>query len=273
MKKIFHYTTLLLVLILTASCEDVIDVDVTTAAPKLVIDASINWQKGTIGNEQKIKLTMTTGYFENTIPVVSGATVYITDANNVEYQFVEEFPGTGLYFCHNFQPVLLTDYVLTVIHDGETYTATETLQAVPPIDQIVQRNDGGLTGDEIEIKTFYTDNGATDDYYMIRYKPSFSAIAYLDVQSDEFFQGNQMSDIFFHEDLDHGQHVEITLSGISRTYYNYMTILNNIVGGGGPFQTPPATLRGNIINTTHFDNYALGFFSMSETDYRDYLVE
>ena len=36
------------------SCEDVINVDLETSNPKLVIDASIKWQKGTTGNEQTI---------------------------------------------------------------------------------------------------------------------------------------------------------------------------------------------------------------------------
>jgi hypothetical protein len=43
--------------------------------------------------------------------------------------------------------------------------------------------------------------------------------------------------------------------------------------GGGPFQSPPATLRGNIINATNFDNYALGYFRLSETDSGNYIIE
>ncbi|MFD0778445.1 hypothetical protein ACFQZF_08170 [Flavobacterium myungsuense] len=35
------------------SCEDVVNVDLNAAPPKLVIDASINWEKGTSGNLQK----------------------------------------------------------------------------------------------------------------------------------------------------------------------------------------------------------------------------
>ena len=45
------------------SCTKVVEVDVETAEPKLVIEASIDWVKGTKGNEQKIKFSTTTGYF------------------------------------------------------------------------------------------------------------------------------------------------------------------------------------------------------------------
>ena len=45
-----------LIAILFNSCEDVVSVNLNTAPPKLVIEASINWLRGTAGNEQKIKL-------------------------------------------------------------------------------------------------------------------------------------------------------------------------------------------------------------------------
>jgi hypothetical protein len=40
---------------------------------------------------------------------------------------------------------------------GNTYTASETLQAVANITKIVQNNQGGFTGTNKEIKTYYQD--------------------------------------------------------------------------------------------------------------------
>ena len=80
-KKLLKIVTLFLltttILFSLFSCEDVVDIDLTTAAPRLVIDASIKWQKGTLGNVQTIKLTTTTGFYSTTIPTVSGATVLL----------------------------------------------------------------------------------------------------------------------------------------------------------------------------------------------------
>jgi len=45
------------------------------------------------------------------------------------------------------------------------------------------------------------------------------------------------------------------------------------VNNGGPFQTPSSTVRGNIVNQTNFDNFALGFFRLSETDEEIYIVQ
>jgi hypothetical protein len=54
-----------------------------------------------------------------------------------------------------------------------------------------------------------------------------------------------------------------------------MNILVNIAGNtnGSPFQSPPATVRGNIINTTNFDDFVLGYFSVSEVDTKNYVIQ
>ncbi|MEQ3661674.1 MAG: DUF4249 domain-containing protein [Flavobacterium sp.] len=256
------------------SCEDVIDVNLNTAAPKLVIDASIKWQKGTLGNEQTIKLSTTTSYYENIIPTVSGAIVFITDSNSIQYDFNEDI-GTGNYICTNFSPVLNETYVLTVIHDGQTYLATENLIPSPTIDSVAQNDEGGFTGEDIEVKFFFQDNGLVDNFYLIQFNASFSNLPEYDVIDDEFFQGNQMFGLYFNEDLEPTNELTFTLHGISERYYNYMNVLLGIAGnnGGSPFQAPPATVRGNIINQTNFDNYALGFFRLSEIDTMTYTVQ
>jgi hypothetical protein len=279
MIKIIIKTTLVLFTIISSlltlvSCEDVIDVDLNTTAPKLVIDASIKWQKGTIGNEQTIKLSTTTGYYENTIPAVTGAIVFITDSNSIQYDFNEDI-GTGNYICTNFNPIIDETYVLTVIHDGQTYTATETLISSPTIDSVAQNNEGGFTGEDIEVKFFFQDNGLQDNFYLIQFNTSFLSLPEYDVVDDEFFQGNQMFGLYFNEDLEATNELTFTLHGISERYYNYMNVLLGVAGnnGGSPFQTPPATVRGNIVNQTNFDNYALGYFRLSEIDTMSYTVQ
>ena len=272
-KSVLFILTLLVVSFSIISCEDVIDVDLNTAAPKLVIDASIKWQKGTLGDEQTIKLSTTTGYYENTIPTVSGAIVFITDSNSIQYDFNEDI-GTGNYICTNFNPVLNETYVLTVIHDGETYLATENLIPSPTIDSVAQNDEGGFTGDETEVKFFFQDNGIIDNFYLIQFNASFLNLPEYDVVDDEFFQGNQMFGLYFNEDLEPTNELKFTLHGISERYYNYMNVLLGVAGNsGGPFQAPPATVRGNIVNQTNFKNYALGFFRLSEIDTMTYTVQ
>lgn len=273
MKK-FTFIALLLSVFCFHSCEDVVNIDLNTAAPKLAVTASIYWKKGTSGNEQTIKLTTTTDYHSNTIPTASGAIVYIADSANIRYVF-NEIPNSGKYICTNFKPVLNETYVLTIVYKSETYTATETLKSVAPITRIEQNNQGGITGKDIQIKTYFNDPADQDNYYMYYYGYSDQLKSAYYVDDDKFYQGNEFFSLSRNEDLKAGNIVEISHFGISKGYYNYMSILINISGQntGGPFQAPPAIVKGNIINKTNASNYPLGYFSLSETDTRTYIIK
>jgi hypothetical protein len=84
MKKIYY---LIVLSFFFSSCEEVIDVDLQATTPRLVIDASINWFNGTLGNEQEIKLTLTVPYFDEEIPPANGAIVSIMNTDNVVFNF------------------------------------------------------------------------------------------------------------------------------------------------------------------------------------------
>lgn len=264
----------LFISIFFTSCEEVVNVDLDTAPPKLVIEAAINWQKGTTGKQQAIKLTTTTGYFQNVIPTVSGATVFIKNSKNEQFNFTE-VPKTGRYVCTNFIPVIDESYSLTVINNGITYNATETMKSVAPISRIEQNNEGGFTGKDIEIKAFFTDPADADNFYLFKYVYSSKVTSTYYASEDKFFQGNEFFSSSDDDELKVGDEVEMTHYGISKQYYNYMNILVSIAGSntGGPFQSPPATVKGNIINMNDKANYPLGYFSLSETDTRKYKIQ
>lgn len=255
-------------------CEDVVDVDLKTTPPKLVIEASIIWFKGLPGKDQKIKLTTTSDYFNPEIPVVSGATISIKNSSNTVFNFTE-IPNTGEYICNNFVPQINETYILTINYNGEVYTASETLRPVAPITKIEQNNNGGFSGDQIEVKTYYNDPANETNHYLYKYSYTDEVTQSFYADEDTFFQGNEFFSISQNDDLKPGDKIEIIHFGISKSYYNYIKILINISGSvsGSPFQSPPATVRGNIINTTNRDNYALGYFSLSEVDARSYTIK
>ncbi|TYP98159.1 uncharacterized protein DUF4249 [Tenacibaculum adriaticum] len=269
MKKILF---LIIISILT-SCEEVVDVDLNTAPPRLVIEASIDWIKGTAGNEQTIKLITTSEYYNTTSPVVSGATVFVTNSTGDVFDFIEA-PDSGEYVCSNFVPVLNETYTLNIENNGEFYTATEKLISAPNIeDNIEQKNDGGFSQDEIEIKFFYQDDGSVDNYYLESFESDITPFPEYSAASDELFQGNQMFGLFSNEDTAVGDNIAIKLYGISNRYYEYMTKLLEAADSGGLFGTISSTIRGNIINQTNSSNYALGYFRLSEVDTKSYVVQ
>ncbi|WP_418512073.1 DUF4249 family protein [Corallibacter sp.] len=271
MKKTIY---ILFIFSLYFSCEDVIDVNLNKAEPRLVIEASINWLKNTPGNEQSIKLSLSAPFFDESVPPANGATIQITDNNNNTFNFIEE-GNTGIYKNTNFIPVIDEDYYLTITYNGEVYTATETLKSVVPIDYVEQINDGGFSGEDIEIKTYFTDPANIDNYYFFEYTSDIPVIPTLDVLDDEFIDGNQIFAYYTEEDLESGDEVIMRHFGISEQYYEFMVILlqQGSDQGGGPFETQPATVRGNCINTTNADNYPFGYFRLSEVEELIYIVE
>jgi hypothetical protein len=271
--KNIKYITLLVIAIFATGCEDVVDVDLNTAAPRLVIDASINWVKGTDGSVQTVKLTTTTGFYSENIPVVSGATVRVTNSANTVFEFIEN-PGTGEYVCTNFVPVIGDTYALAVITGGQVYTATETLYAAPDITTVEQEDDGGFTGEDKQIKFFFNDNGAEANYYMTGFETSITVYPFYSVFDDEFTNGNENFGLYISEDLETGDQMSFALYGISERYMNYMNILIEVSQGeGGPWSSPPANVRGNIVNQTDNSNFALGYFRLGEVDTMDYVVQ
>ncbi len=267
------YSSLLIVFLLMLSCEKVVDVDLTTSEPRLVIEASIQWLNGTPGDEQIIKLSTTTDYFSNEIPAVSGATVFITNSSAEVFTFSEETPG--LYKCVDFNPTVDETYTLTVMYQGETYTATEKLLDTPTITRIEQDNEGGILGNEIEVKFFFNDLANQTNHYMVRIDDPYKVIPEYGVIEDRFFENNEMFGLYFSEDLQAGDTLQCTLNGITLNYYNYMDILLEQTGtnSAGPFSTPTATVRGNIVNQTDFNHFALGYFRLSKTEVSEHVIQ
>ena len=132
-----------------------------------------------------------------------------------------------------------------------------------------------VSSTKIEVKYFFQDNGSEDNYYLLGVKNPNKQIPEFGVVSDEFFQGNLMFGFYGSSETESGITLKLSVQGITFGYYNYMNILTTIAGSGtgNPFATPPATLRGNIINQTNSDNFPLGYFHLSEIDEIDYLVQ
>lgn len=273
----FTYIKYLIVLCICFNligCEEVINVDLESSEPKLVIDASLKWQKGTLGNEQTIYLSTTGSYYSNTVPAANGANVTVVDSNGTIFTFIE-VPNTGKYVCSNFVPAINRTYTLFVSYNGKNYTATDKLYAVPTITTVEQRNNAGFTGNQIELKYNFLDNPNEANFYLEQYQVPFRPYPLYGVFNDEFTNGNPMFSLIFGQDIATGQQIKFTLHGISQSYFNYMNILIGVSGGlsNGPFSTPPATVRGNIVNTTNSEDYALGYFRLSEVDVKEYTVQ
>ncbi len=279
MNKLKKYTVMnkalalisLLIVFSFVSCEDVVNLDLETGQTKLVIDAEIIWKKGTAGNEQTIKVSKTAPYYSGTTPKVSGAQVRVENSNGDVFTFNET--EAGVYKCTNFVPVIDMEYKLFITAEGQSFTATEKLTSATPINKVEQKIVPDFGGEDvIELTFYYNDPADQTNFYVTDYQSEFLIYPEYEITNDDFYNGNEISTRFSHEDMKAGNTVKITHRGVSKNFFNYWKLILE-ASSSNPFSVPPGNIRGNIINTSNANEFAFGYFRLCEADQVDYLVK
>lgn len=210
-------------------------------------------------------------YYSADTPKVSGAQVRVENSDGAIFTFNESEPG--LYVCTNFVPVINMEYKLFVQVDGQSLTATEKLIAVPPIDRVEQEFMPDITGpDLIVVAFYYKDPIDQANYYLTDYKSDFLLFPEYRATSDEFTNGNEINEKFADTDLKPGKILDVTHRGISKNFFNYMNLIFE-ASNSNPFAASPGNIRGNVINTTDTNNFALGYFRLCEANRISYTVK
>ncbi len=277
-------------ILLLTSCEDVVEIDTPSEPPRLSIDALMRITDTTASSQTlRVNATLTSSFFGEVVP----ATLESISISNLDYvpsgpldsgivQLQEVAPG--IYEGSKVTRFFTEGEVsLSITHEGQRYLATTAFASASPIDEISQ-GDGNLFGDdETEIIISFTDNPDRDNFYLF----DFDFNEYL-VTEDEFYQGQSFEFSYFYDDgVEPGMEIEVEILGVDASFYNYMdqVIVQADGGAQGPFQTPSATVRGNIINVTNIDNidtadnvedgnnFALGYFAISQSFSRSLTVE
>ncbi len=270
--KTFKKIILAIIVIAFTSCVDVVDVEVQDGPTRLVVEASLNWEKGTAGNEQTIRLSESTPFFSTgAITEVTGASVVVTnDTSGDEFAFADQ--GNGEYLSTTFEPVLGQSYSLRIEHDGEVYTATETMTPVTDINDIFQNREEGFNDEELEVHVVFNDPEEEGNNYLFKFYREGDLLPSLEVGEDRFLNGNEI-DWWYEIEEDEDENIEpfqpgdvlqIEMYGISRPYYDYIKILVEQLGGTDLFDSTPVAVKGNCINETNPENYAFGYFRLTQ---------
>lgn len=275
MKSIKIYFPFLIIAVLI-SCTDVVDVEVQKGPERLVVEASLDWEKGTPGNVQTIHLRKSTPFFdEDTILEATGAMVTVTnDSNGTVFAFTDQ--NDGSYRTANFQPILGQTYTLRIEYNGEVYTAQETMTSVTEITNVFQARDEGFDEELLEVHLVFIDPETEGDNYLFKFQRRGDLLPDLEYAEDEFVNGNEIDWWYEIEDEEDvppfqaGDVVDIEMYGISRAYYDYIKILIDQLGGVGIFETTPVAVKGNVINETNSENYAFGYFRLTEVNKTSY---
>ena len=265
MKK--TYLIIPFILLFFSNCEKVVEIDVPSIEPKLIIDASfeILFDEAPVTANTVVKLKLSADYFEETIPTVSNAIVFLTNVmDNSIINFVDANLSGSFRPLKSFIPQDNIEYELTVIYKNQTYKGRATKEKSTPFQSATQGDETLFSGEETEVKVVFKDDSENENYYLF----DFTNSIFLTLE-DRFFNGTDYNFSFFYqeEEIEVPTRVTIKMSGITKDYFTYFRILQNqsATAGGGPFQSVPSSLLGNIINTTNEANFPLGYFHISET--------
>lgn len=285
MKKIVFI--LLLVLTFT-NCEDVIDIDIPSEEPRLIIDALIKVDTSLLFQTVRVKVGLTDSFFGE-VAVTDLKQITVTNLG-IDPTFFN--PGfvvllevePGVYQKEVSNSFLLTqgELIFQVDHENQLYLAKTYYVPAVAIDTLIQGEGTSLDGGQTEIITTITDEIGRNDFYLFDF--DFNEFF---LSKDKFYQGEQFQFSYLYDRvLKPGQEVDIRVMGIDRAFFNYMNLLiEQSKSDLDIFATPVATVRGNIINVTDIDNidyfdnvdqtnnFALGYFAVVQEFKKSLIIE
>lgn len=250
----------ILMLLSLVSCEDIIDVDLRSVDPELVIEGVVRQ-----GMNAEVRISRTKDFGDdNTYPPITDAQVTISDdAGHTEKLTAD---ASGKFVAATITGVERRTYHLTVVHDGNRYTATSRMPPAVGIDSLTQwkfpmhdYNEPMLhfadpPGEESQwYRVAFAVNGVWGDYEKMMISTEFidGNVIHYPLMVD-FDNGNDDDD-----PLTNGDIVTVELQCMDKPTYKYFLTLydnawalanptTNIVGGALGYFGAYAWSRGEV---------------------------
>ncbi|MBK8884487.1 MAG: DUF4249 domain-containing protein [Bacteroidales bacterium] len=242
-------------IILLASCEDIIDIELNNMEPKLVIEGVITDSD----NQCTIKLSKTTDYFNpQTNPAVSDAVITLTDNEGKTVNLIEIEPG--IYSEESVHNQALINYTLSVLSEGNEYKAKATIPQKVNIDSLTCKYNPESILYEVGyvVTCHFSDPTGVDNFYRLKtynINDSTKARSSEDIYSDDIFNGNKVELAWSSEVYQQSDTVIVELYTLDPQTYEYYKTLFPISGGD---EMTPITTPANP--NTNISNGALGYF-------------
>jgi hypothetical protein len=254
--------------LLAASCQKVITLDLKESAPRLSIEGNL----ADDGQPCTVLLARSTSYTEtNTFPAVSGAVITLSnDAGGLETLRETSTPGQYRGSTVLGQPG--RRYTLRVEVEGQAYVAASTLPSVVPLAGL--RAQKAPIGTSIQALPDYLDPAGTRNYYLFRQYRNGRLNKSIYLQNDEFTDGKANiralgggggggTDA---DKLVAGDSLRVEMQNVDVDVYEYFRTLNLTLQGGGMATASPANPKSN------FSGDVLGYFSAHSVRRRTILV-
>jgi len=266
MLKFNHVLLFVITGLLLSSCEKVIDLDLKSSDPRIVIEGNLADSLGKI----VVKISKSVNYNSNNdFPEISNAVVSVTDDLGQVYNLSETSAGN-----YSSNDLLLTNahsYNLSVLAQGKTFSATSYMPVPVDIDSLgIEVINGFGLKDRKFVNVFYTDPLPTTNYYRIIEYVNGKETNDFFYDNDEFREGKKITFTTFNNKddlkLQTGDVVKISLLSIDKATYEFIRTLAGIYINSGGGQTTPANPISNLSNN------ALGYFSAHSVKSMDIII-
>ncbi len=230
------------------SCQKVINVDLNSASPAIVIVGNVNDQSG----PYIVTLNQTVNFSQNnTFPPISSAFITISDDMGTIDTLAESIPGT--YKTTKIAGAQGHTYTLKVIANGQTYISTCTMPQKVNFDTLVSVKQFRFRDTAIYPMPVFLDPGNSVNYYHFVETRNDSIVTRMFTINDQFDNGKfinytMRSDTSLHI----GDTVRVEMQCIDLGAYNYFSTFRQ---ASGSTNVTPYNPLSNISNN------ALGYFS------------
>jgi hypothetical protein len=255
-ENIFHYlsylsvkiTYLFVTLLVLASCEKVIHLDLNTSTPQVVIQGNIYDEPG----PYHVKISRSVNFEDaSDYPPVSGAVVVLSDNTGQTEVLSESLPGT--YNSSRLRAYAERSYSLSVKTGGKVYQANANMPEGVEIDSIYFSK-SPFSGEKITTIRF-EDPPNANNYYRVIYLINDILQKEFYVLSDDVFQGTTIVYSLMPRGTEiklmKGDKVTVWLEAVDYGIYEYF----RTAAGEGGQNASPSNPVSNI------NNGALGYFN------------
>lgn len=244
------------ILFLFTSCEDVIELDLASTEPRLVIESTLDV---TSQNAQVI-ITRSNDFYDDAIQEkVSGAKVTLTSSSGKAYVLSETTTSDYLYENIDAEPG--ESFTLKVEVEGQVHQATAKVPHPASLNEIEKLEGGanpfgGEDEGSIMLAAIWEDPAGIENFYRIRtyVNDEFQSNTYT-VLTDDFRGDGSLQNVFIQQQFTENTTVEVELLSTDERYYDYFFQVSSIVGEGFNSSTP-------YNPTSSFDTDALGYFGI-----------
>ncbi len=277
MKKSIIITLASLLLLVFIGCEDVIIVELNSADPTIVIEATISDDN----LPSRVTITKSTDFYKPSVyPIVSGAKVIVNDSEGNSFLFNEV--SDGIYENAIIKGKQGVKYSIEVLAEGIRYNAVSTMPSKMVLDTLTieeapKKPNSKENSFRFFLRLFFQDMKGVDNYARIRMYDKGFLLSGFEIYGDKVTDGNYIN---YRVIINTGQGfvnlgdtLTVELMSIDKPTFEFYKTANSVNASASSSRGPGSTSAAPANPVTNWSNNALGYFSAYSTSKKTIIIK